>query len=148
MALRLLHVHGVDLADLDETVERAREVVVEAQIRNAVEFRRTTFELFEEGERVVAMSAGQAYWNAVNSLHGALVNREAILTGRAIDAGRRKPKRQELQEWVNREVAKATGETAEQLWARTPDWITEQIGLDRFRKRFTRARNAAGVGRK
>lgn len=151
MALRLLHVHGVDLADLDETVERAREVVVEAQIRNALEFRRTTFELFEEGERLVAMSAGQAYWNLVNGLHGALVNRAAILTGRALDAARRKPKRPELQRWIDSQVIKAMDETARELWVRAPSWITDPddgIGFDRFTKRVTAARKKAGIGRK
>lgn len=71
--------------------------------------------------------------------------------GKAIDDGRRKPKRPELQAWIDTQVSRATGETARHLWNRAPDWITDPddgIGFDRFTKRITASRKRAGVGRK
>lgn len=65
--------------------------------------------------------------------------------GKAIDTGRKKPKRPVVQAWIEAEVRKNTGETAEQLFNRAPEWLTDQLALDRFRKRYTTARKSAGL---
>lgn len=52
-----------------------------------------------------------------------------------------------LQAWIDAQVKRATGETAGQLWERAPEWLTDAIGFDRFRKRVTAARKTAGMGR-
>jgi len=69
-------------------------------------------------------------------------------SGKAVTDGRKLPKRREVQKWIDAEVAKKTAETAKKLWSRAPDWLTDQIGFDRFQKRFTQARKKAGNGRK
>lgn len=56
--------------------------------------------------------------------------------------GTRAPRQPELQGWIADQVARGTGETAAELWGRAPDWITDVIGFDRFRKRMTAAKKA------
>ena len=65
--------------------------------------------------------------------------------GKAIDTGRKKPKRPDVQAWIEAEVGKGTGETAEQLFNRAPEWLSDQIALDRFRKRYAVARKNNGL---
>lgn len=147
-ALRLLHVGGIDIASVDELIEQAKSVVKAHQVNNAVEFRRTAFELFRDGEKLTAMHAGQALWNACNFLHGALIHREPILAGRGIIEGRRKPKRPALQKWIEDQIGRNENETTREIWERAPARITDEIGFDRFTKRVSAARKTLGVGRK
>ena len=69
---------------------------------------------------------------------------------RARQAGTRKPRETVpgLQDWIAKQVQRRTGETAHDLWNRAPEEFTEAIGFDRFRKRVSRARKEAGLGRK
>ena len=68
--------------------------------------------------------------------------------GKAVTDGRKLPKRPKVQKWIDAEVAKKTAETAKKLWSRAPVWLTDEIGFDRFQKRFTQARKNARNGRK
>lgn len=68
--------------------------------------------------------------------------------GKVVDEARRKPKRPELQEWIDKQVAACAGETIKDLWRRAPDWVSDEIGFDRFTKRVAAARKKAGIGRK
>lgn len=89
-ALRLLHVAGIDLAQLDATVSSANGIIVPQQVDYAQRWRAAAFSAFADGEKRVAMTAAQAYWNDVNALQGALVNRKAILAGKRVSDGGRK----------------------------------------------------------
>jgi len=62
--------------------------------------------------------------------------------------GTRKERRPDLQSWIDDEVKKGTGESAGQLWTRAPEWVTDQIGFDRFTKRVTQGRKKAEPSRK
>ncbi len=68
--------------------------------------------------------------------------------GIAVIEGRKKPKRPEVQAWIEGDLSRHPGDTAAQRWNRAPDWITDDIGPDRFTKRVTAARKKAGIGRK
>lgn len=55
-------------------------------------------------------------------------------------AGTRKPKRPEVQKWIDDAVARDPAATAKELWGKRPGWLDDQIGFDRFQKRVTAAR--------
>lgn len=78
----------------------------------------------------------------------AAMNDKALARDSARQAGTRKPRHPEVQDWINRQVARQTGETAKELWARAPYEVTDVIGFDRFQKRLSAARKVAGIGRK
>lgn len=69
-------------------------------------------------------------------------------SGKLIDDARKKPKRAELQQWIDKQVSNRTGETAKQIWERAPQKFRDDIGFERFTKRVTAARKKAGIGRK
>jgi len=54
--------------------------------------------------------------------------------------GTRKPRRPEIDEWFDEQLDRRPGVKSPQLWAEAPDWITDQIEFDRFKKRLTEAR--------
>lgn len=76
------------------------------------------------------------------------MNDKALARDTARQAGTRKPRRPEVQEWINRQVARQTGETAKEIWDRAPYDVTDLIGWERFKKRYAQARKDAGIGRK
>lgn len=80
----------------------------------------------------------------------AAMNDKALARDSARQAGTRKPRETVpgLQDWIAKQVQRRTGETAHDLWNRAPEVFTEAIGFDRFRKRVSRARKEAGLGRK
>jgi len=55
-------------------------------------------------------------------------------------AGTRKPRRPDIDEWLNAQLDKDSGAKAPGLWSVAPDWITDAIGEDAFKKRVTVAR--------
>lgn len=78
--LRVLQ--GVNLSKVDATLKAARGIIDDNQIDRAIEFREASFDLFEQGNSVASMWAGQAMWEAVNFLDSAMVDRRAIRAGR------------------------------------------------------------------
>jgi hypothetical protein len=58
----------------------------------------------------------------------------------ARQAGTRKGRRPEIDDWIDRQLsADPRGKTPD-LWKRAPEWLTDQIGPDRFAKRVTASR--------
>lgn len=63
-----------------------------------------------------------------------------ILRDRRRQNGTRKPRRPELQQWIDEQVKRKPAAKSPALWKTAPEWITEQVGFDRFSKRVTTAR--------
>lgn len=55
-------------------------------------------------------------------------------------AGTRKERRPDVTQWIDGQLRTEPNARAPALWARAPEWLTEQIGIDRFRKRVTACR--------
>jgi hypothetical protein len=52
----------------------------------------------------------------------------------------RKPRRQEINDWILDTSTSQPQLTRDQLWEIAPDWITDQIGIHSFRKRTSEVR--------
>jgi hypothetical protein len=62
-------------------------------------------------------------------------------------AGTKKERRPGITEWIEQRLAGDSGAKSPQLWADAPEWITDEIGYERFSKRVTKARKKL-IGRK
>jgi hypothetical protein len=58
-------------------------------------------------------------------------------------AGTRKPRRPDLDEWIAGALKRAPAATRDELWQRAPQWVRDEIGIDRFKKRVSAARAAS-----
>lgn len=56
------------------------------------------------------------------------------------DAHTRKPRRQDINEWIAIAIKKDPNKTRSELWDDAPDRITDQIGKGRFEKRVSEVR--------
>jgi hypothetical protein len=56
--------------------------------------------------------------------------------------GTRKERRPDITEWIDRQLDLTPGAKSPELWAKAPEWITEQIGPRRFALRVTMRRHA------
>jgi len=54
--------------------------------------------------------------------------------------GTTKARRPEIDEWIDKQLAHNPYAKSPELWANAPEWITDQIAIDRFKKRVTKAR--------
>ena len=54
--------------------------------------------------------------------------------------GTKKERRPEISEWIKKMLHRDPAASSPALWKDAPDWITDQIGYDRFSKRVTGAR--------
>lgn len=54
--------------------------------------------------------------------------------------GTRKERRPKITQWITKQLARRPGVKSPELWTDAPDWITDDIGYDRFSKRVTAAR--------
>lgn len=52
----------------------------------------------------------------------------------------KKPRFSDCNQWIDQQLAADPDAKSPDLWARAPDWITDRIGSERFRKRVTAAR--------
>ena len=52
-------------------------------------------------------------------------------------AGTRQERRPDISRWIDKELQRNPGVKSPELWARAPDWITDQIGERRFATRVT-----------
>jgi len=57
--------------------------------------------------------------------------------------GTKKPRRPEIDEWIKHRLQRDPDVKSPKLWHTAPEWITDQIGFDRFCKRVTKARKKA-----
>jgi hypothetical protein len=57
--------------------------------------------------------------------------------------GTKKERRPDITEWISSQLGRDSAIKASELWSRAPEWITEQLGFDRFRKRVSTARKVA-----
>src|SRR5262249_12416607 len=55
-------------------------------------------------------------------------------------AGTRKERRPKVDDGMDREILAKPAATRQELWDGAPDWITEQIGRDRFFTRVSKVR--------
>ncbi len=55
-------------------------------------------------------------------------------------AGTRKERRPEVTRWIDAQLRHDPHAKSPDLWGRAPEWITEQVGRDRFAKRVTACR--------
>lgn len=139
LAHHLLTFRRINLDTIDATIEKARGVVVDWQVDQVAEARAHALSLLKAGKFDAAMEAGQALFNAAHGLHNALEVFPLLKRDAKRQAGTRKPRRPELQVWINKEVAKG-GETAKELYQRAPQWVKDEVEIDRFVKRVTQAR--------
>lgn len=68
---------------------------------------------------------------------------ESLLLGkrdRKRQAGTRAPRRPDISKWIDKQLAHDPAAKCPALWDKAPSWLTDQIGLDRFRKRVTERR--------
>ena len=61
--------------------------------------------------------------------------------------GTRKERRPEITEWIETQLTRQPAAKSPELWRIAPEWLTDQIGEDRFSKRVTAARKSLS-GRK
>lgn len=54
--------------------------------------------------------------------------------------GTKQPRRPEINDWIKRKLKAEPQARSPALWRMAPDWITDQIGEDRFSKRVTQVR--------
>lgn len=65
-----------------------------------------------------------------------------MVAGKALVEGRKKPRRGEINEWIARQLARDPGAKSPALWARAPDFVTDQIGDRAFSARVTSCRKS------
>ncbi len=90
LALRLLHVKGINLRKIDEVLQAARGLIDPAQLDRLISARQQLFELHRDGELVAAMWAGQALWNSANHLRESMKSRKAVRAGQKTIGGGQK----------------------------------------------------------
>lgn len=56
--------------------------------------------------------------------------------------GTRKPRRPDVDSWIARQLEMNPATKSPALWNAAPEWITDQLGKDRFAKRVTAARKS------
>lgn len=56
--------------------------------------------------------------------------------------GTRKERRPDITEWIEKKLNGNPAAKSPDLWASAPEWITDQIGYERFSKRVTNVRKA------
>jgi hypothetical protein len=62
------------------------------------------------------------------------------LAGMALTTARTKPRRQDINDWISRQLRRNPDAKSPALWAEAPDWLTDQIQFGRFEKRVTAVR--------
>ena len=55
--------------------------------------------------------------------------------------GTKKERRPKITEWIDKAIDRFPEATREELWNEAPQWLIEQIGLERFKKRVSSRRN-------
>lgn len=63
-------------------------------------------------------------------------------------AGTKKERRPKINSWINKQLTRKPDSKSPELWSLAPDWITDDIGYDRFSKRVTEERKKILPGRK
>lgn len=150
------HAHIV-LDGEDDHRDDVFALLVAASPPGRIERLREHPELAERADKLAARFkelGGTADWRLMNDIAQAefhalyLSAADKVIRDNARQSGTRKPRNPELQAWIDREAKRTPDATAAELWDRAPDWVTDQIGIDRFRKRLSAARKTLGMGRK
>lgn len=63
-------------------------------------------------------------------------------------AGTQKERRPKVSAWINKQLMRKPDSKSPELWNLAPEWITDDIGYDRFSKRVTEERKKILSGRK
>ena len=87
----------------------------------------------EHARRLVAYAQRAA-------IHAQVGIGQRVVRDEGRQAGTRKERRPEITEWIGKQLARNPAATRMDLWETAPEWITDQIGLDRFGKRVRAAR--------
>ncbi|QRP62696.1 hypothetical protein I6J77_11160 [Rhodanobacter sp. FDAARGOS 1247] len=69
---------------------------------------------------------------------------EPLIRDKARQEGTKKERRPDVTEWISAKLRRDPLAKSPELWSRAPEWLTDQIGYERFRKRVTAVR----MGRK
>lgn len=64
----------------------------------------------------------------------------AGVSGVKWQAGAHKPKRPQINDWIGKQLDRNPVAKCPALWHAAPEWITDDIGIDAFRKRITAVR--------
>lgn len=113
----------------------------------------------DEAERMIAaMAPGpqqKALWTsfrktiqlADNSVRQALWD-PTVQRDRARQKGTQKPRRPDINEWIEKQLRRQHSAKSPALWNLAPERITDQIGYGAFAKRVTNVRGELGLKRK
>ena len=63
-----------------------------------------------------------------------------VLRDKRRQEGTHKPRRPEINQWIARQLERDPASKTPGLWSLAPEFITDSIGFDRFKKRVTQAR--------
>lgn len=93
-------------------------------------------------------AAGRMYRTLLLNRTDAAVKAKFAARDLSRQQGTRKPRRPEVDKWIDQQLQRNPDARAPALWASAPDWITDQLGKDRFAKRVTSARKRRRVASK
>lgn len=82
-------------------------------------------------------------FDKLGALHAELAALWGSSTGYRLEKrieGTRKPRRQDVNDWIAKAIKKYPAKSRPELWDIAPDWITDQIGQGRFEKRVSQVR--------
>lgn len=98
-------------------------------------------------ELVAAILGRKEWMQILVSLHAArwrieqeVFARPRIERDAKRQAGTHMERRPDVTRWIDGQLIADAFAKSPDLWARAPEWLTEQIGFDRFRKRVTERR--------
>lgn len=93
-------------------------------------------------------AAGRMYRTHLLNRTDAAVKAKFVARDLSRQNGTRKPRRPDVDKWIDQQLESNPDARAPALWAAAPERITEQLGEDRFAKRVTAARKRKRVASK
>ncbi|MBN8727601.1 MAG: hypothetical protein J0H15_07840 [Xanthomonadales bacterium] len=142
----------MDLADSDGEAER-RAILEMFEASDAAPRIDALRDLPELAGRVRWLEQRLASVGEDERLYHRLIEAEAVafrvraqpslIRDRRRQDGTRKPRRPDIDAWMDGQLRRDPDVKAPELWERAPSWIKDQVALDRFKKRVTDARKRA-----
>ncbi len=123
--------HGVT-SELIGRTERALE--------RCLELHRACRESHVSAKHRLAEEAAQTLFELADRLNGLSSIRSEIERDRARQAGTKKSRNPDLQDWIVEQIKRTPDATTKELYAFAPLWVQDAVGIDRFSKRIASAR--------
>jgi hypothetical protein len=123
---------------LEETAKIDSESVAHAPLESA----------FRKACKGDMAAAGRMYRTHLFNRTDAAVNAKFAERDLKRQAGTKRPRRPEVDKWIDQQLENNPGARSPALWAAAPEWLTDQLGEDRFAKRVTDARKRKKVASK